>query len=301
MKFRSIVLILYILQYIASTNGQNVLPTKQVDICALSTTTLSCPMNYAIIVKSVFLGVPQISGKCSYSPGDCIADAMDIIFCYTDNINCDVYAPSRKLPQCRDQTNTYAHIEYDCVPIAMNNSAFEYNICQSSASIVSDNGIIKSPGYPTQFQTTSTECFRSIQVPQNKTIRLWLTDLYIPSLIGSCDKDHAYVVDSIQTYRHCGGTRFAYPYLCSSTIIIQYYISTQSQQYRGMRMYFEIVDRPQNDGCPNPSGTLTPIPLTTPPTTFNPFQTTSMPPYAILGIASPVESFQLCQGTYLSY
>ncbi|CAF4600407.1 unnamed protein product, partial [Rotaria sp. Silwood1] len=125
----------------------------------------------------------------------------------------------------------------------------------------------------------------------------WLTELYIGSTLGTCAKDHVYVVDSVQTYRHCARVRYAYPYLCSSTIIIQYYVTTQLTIYRGMRMYFEIVDRPSNDNCPNIDGTVTPVPSITPTvTTMNPSQTTTMPIYVLLGIASPVRSFQICRG-----
>ncbi|CAF1605813.1 unnamed protein product, partial [Adineta ricciae] len=171
-----------------------------------------------------------------------------------------------------------------------------YNVCQNGSEITTDNGIIKSPGYPSQFQSTSKECFRAIHVPEDKTIRLWLSDLYIPMGTG-CLKDYVYVVDSVQTYKHCGTKRYAYPYLCSSTVLIQYYTLTTSTFYRGLRMYFEIVDRVSNDRCPNSTATITPVvPTTTLSTTVSPDITTTVPIYVILGIASPVRSFQLCKG-----
>ncbi|CAF1053199.1 unnamed protein product [Rotaria sp. Silwood1] len=287
------------LQNITFTNGQMVIPMKAEDSCVPSIISVRCQQNYVVVVvvRSAFYGVAQIADSCSYTTGDCIADAMSIVTCTVDTLQCNMYAARKKLPQCNDQYSSYIHVEYECVPISMDDSTKEYNVCQNSTEITSDHGIIRSPGYPTQFQTTTSECFRAIRVPNDKIIRLWLTELYIGSTLGTCAKDHVYVVDSVQTYRHCARVRYAYPYLCSSTIIIQYYVTTQLSIYHGMRMYFEIVDRPSNDNCPNIDGTVTPV-LSTPPTvtTINPSQTTAVPAYVLLGIASPVRSFQICRG-----
>ncbi|CAF3422994.1 unnamed protein product [Rotaria socialis] len=233
------------------------MPMKPQDSCSSSTMTLRCSANYVVIVKSASYGVARIAGSCAYTPGDCVADAMSAITCTTDAVFCNVFATRKRLPQCNDQFNDYLHVEFDCVPLSMDDPANEYNVCQNGTDITSDYGILKSPGYPTQFQTTTAECFRSIQVPRNKTIRLWLTDLYIGSLLGNCVNDHVYVVDSIQTYRHCSRVRYSYPYICSSTIIIQYFVKTQLSIYRGMRMYYDIIDRPANDNCPNSNVTVT--------------------------------------------
>jgi hypothetical protein len=267
------------------------------DSCVSTSITLRCPSGYVVIVRSAFYGVaPVVLGSCSYKPGDCIADAMSIMTCASDG-DCSIYVTKKKLPQCNDHFATYIHVEYDCVPISLDDSAKDYNVCQNGSDITTDHGIITSPNYPTQFQATTNECFRAIHVPTNKTIRLWLTDLYIGSAINNCADDHAFVVDSIQTYQFCGSKRYAYPYLCSSTILIQYLITTVFSNYRGMRMYFEIVDRPLNDTCPNPGGTVTPIPATTPiTTTIDPDLTTPTPIYVTLGIASPVRNVQLCKG-----
>ncbi|CAM4856377.1 unnamed protein product [Rotaria socialis] len=213
------------------------MPMKPQDSCSSSTMTLRCSANYVVIVKSASYGVARIAGSCAYTPGDCVADAMSAITCTTDAVFCNVFATRKRLPQCNDQFNDYLHVEFDCVPLSMDDPANEYNVCQNGTDITSDYGILKSPGYPTQFQTTTAECFRSIQVPRNKTIRLWLTDLYIGSLLGNCVNDHVYVVDSIQTYRHCSRVRYSYPYICSSTIIIQYFVKTQLSIYRGMRIF----------------------------------------------------------------
>jgi hypothetical protein len=269
------------------------------EACVPSSVTLRCTNNYVAVVRNAFYGVAQIPGSCSYSPDDCIADAMSTATCTTDSLQCLVYATRKKLPQCNNQFSSYFHIEYDCVSISMNDSSKEYNVCQNGIDITSDQGILKSPGYPSQFQTTPSECFRAIQVPADKVIRLWLSDLYISGADTNCANDHVYVVDSVQTYRYCGLKRYAYPYLCSSTIIIQYLVKTQASIYRGMRMYFEIVDRSPNDNCPNPDGTVTPIQSTLPLiTTTDPNIITTIPAYATLGIASPVLSFQLCKGKY---
>ncbi|CAF0750564.1 unnamed protein product [Adineta steineri] len=262
------------------------------EACVPSNITLRCPNNYVIVVRSASHGVAQISNTCSYKPGDCIVDSMNSISCLTDSTQCLIHATKKLLPQCNDQYSSYFHIEYDCIPISMDDTSKEYNICQNSTEITSDHGIIRSPGYPTQFQLTSFECFRFIHVSDDKIIRLWLTDLYIDS---NCINDHVYVVDNVQTYKHCGLQRYAYPYLCSSTIIIQYLVKNTFKEYRGMRMYFEIVNRPVNDNCPKL--TVTPVPSTTiTVTTIEPGTTTNTPIYVLLGIASPTRSFQLCAG-----
>jgi hypothetical protein len=177
----------------------------------------------------------------------------------------------------------------------MNDSSKVYNICQNDTDITTDHGIIQTPGYPTPFETTTVECIHEIRVPNIKTIRLWLTDLYIGSTSTNCADDHVYIVDNVQIFKHCGRQRYAYPYLCSSTILIQYLATTDFPMYRGMRIYFEFIDRPLDDTCPK--FTVTPIPMsTTTVTTIEPGTTTVIPIYVQLGIASPRQSFQLCSG-----
>ncbi len=297
MQPRSILFTLYILQYIFFTHGQKVQTMAPQQACVPSSVTLRCPANYVVVVTNAEYGVAQLDSSCSYSPGDCVADAMNIAICTTDSVQCLVYATRKKLPQCNDQFGSYVRVEFDCVPISMNDSSKEYSVCQNGLDITSDQGILKSPGYPSQFQTTTAECFRAIHVPADKVIRLWLSDLYISGVGTNCANDHVYVVDSVQTYRYCGLKQYAYPYLCSSTIIIQYFVKTQLSIYRGMRMYFEIVDRSPNDNCPNPNGTVTAIQSTTPIiTTADPSIITTVPVYSTLGISSPVLSFQICKG-----
>ncbi|CAF1630215.1 unnamed protein product, partial [Didymodactylos carnosus] len=99
-----------------------------------------------------------------------------------------------------------------------------YNVCQHGTKITSDCGILRNFGYPTQFKITTLECHRTIHVPNDKTICLWLSDLYIDSTHSNCAKENVSVVDSNQTYPHYGLERYAYSYLCLSTIIIQYFI-----------------------------------------------------------------------------
>jgi hypothetical protein len=295
MMFRLIFITLYILQNILFTNTQQVITQPTQISCVPGTVSVTCPFKYVAVVRNAFYGVSPVVDKCSYAIGDCVADAT-IPACPGDNA-CFIYFTRRKLPQCNDHFASYVHVEYDCVPISMDNSSQEYDICQGGTDITSDNGIIKSPGYPTQIHETVGECFRPIHVRDNQTIRLWITDLYIGSTSTNCADDHLLVVDSIQTYRYCGIKRYAYPYLCSSTIIIQYLIKTVFPNYRGMRMYFEIADRSINDGCPNSNGTVTPEPATPPPTTTSdPDLTTTVPIYVTLGIASPIRSLQLCKG-----
>ncbi len=292
MMFRLLFITLYILQNIFCANGQYVQSMPPKDSCVSTSITFLCPNNYVPIIRSAFYGISSVVGSCSYTPGDCVADAMNIMVCPDDSVDCSIYVTARKLSQCNDQVASYLRAEFECVPILMTDSAKTYYVCQDGTDITSDHGIIESPGYPTQFQTTTTDCFRAIHVPDNKTIRLWLTDLYIGSAVTNCSADHLFVLDSIQTYRHCGFIRLAYPELCSPTILIQYLVTTDIKTYRGLRMYFEIVDRAPNDFCPN--GTVTPVPVTTTP--IVPDTTTAPPAYAILGIASPIRSFQLCAG-----
>jgi hypothetical protein len=57
-------------------------------------------------------------------------------------------------------------------------------------------------------------------------------------------------------------------------------------------MYFEVVDRPTDDSCSNSNGSVT-LPTVT---TIASNVTTHTPIYVLLGIASPLRSFQLCKG-----
>ncbi|CAF0759624.1 unnamed protein product [Didymodactylos carnosus] len=244
--------------------------------------------------------IKEQEGSCVYSTGDCIADAISSITCLTDGVTCIVFASKKNLPTCENKLSNYLHIEYQCVPIIMQDTSKVYDVCQTG-DITSDHGIITSPGYPTQFQTTTNECLRAIHVPDNKLIQLWLTDLYIGSSPSqNCQKDHVLVVDSVANHRHCSMKRFTYPTLCSTTIFIQYYATTTSTSYRGMRLYFEIIDRPSNINCPQV--TVTPAPLSTTPMTIpfstTPHMTTTAPIYAQLGIASPKIDVQLCKGQF---
>ena len=200
---------LCILQYIFLITGQTIQITPPQDACVPSSVTLRCPNNYVVVVRNASFGVARVDGSCTYSLRDCLADGMSIVTCTTDTTQCLVYATKRKLTQCNDQFSSYIHLEYDCAPISMEDLASEYNVCQNGSEITSDHGIIRSPGYPAQSHTTTTtECFRVIHVPRKKTIRLWLTDLYIGSTSLTCANDHVYVVDSVRTYRYCGLTRY---------------------------------------------------------------------------------------------
>ncbi|CAF4145516.1 unnamed protein product [Rotaria sp. Silwood2] len=134
--------------------------------------------------KSASHGVAQIAGSCSYLPSDRVVNPMSTVIYTADTVKCNI---------------SYIHIEYDCVPISINDSTKEYNVCQKNIEITSDYGIIRSPAYPTRFQTIASECFRTIHVPNDKIICLWLNDLYIGSISEISDKDHVYTVDSVQT------------------------------------------------------------------------------------------------------
>ncbi|UJR23452.1 hypothetical protein I4U23_026456 [Adineta vaga] len=288
---------LYILSNILFINGQYVQTMSTQETCVPSTITLRCPNNYVVVVRSASHGVAQITDSCSYKPGDCIVDAMNSVTCLTDSIQCSIYAVRKKIAQCNDLYSSYFRVEYDCVPISMDDTSNEYNICHNNTDITTNHGIIHSPGYPSQFQLTPFECFRAIHIPENKHVRLWLSDLAISSTSTNCASDYVYVVDNIQTYKHCGSKRYAYPYLCSSTILIQYFVQTKFTSYRGMRIYFEISDRSVHDNCPNV--TVTPVPSsTTTMSTLEPETTTNIPIYVLLGIASPTRSFQICAGEF---
>ena len=289
---------LCLLQTIVTTNGQTVQSMPPTESCAASTVTLRCPNDYVVVVRSAFYGVARATNLCSYKLGDCIADTISTVICTTDSTTCSVFASKKKLPQCNDEMSSYINIEYDCVPIRLQDPARVYEVCDNTSNITTDSGIIRSPGHPTQYQQVTTECLRAIIVPKEKAIRLWLSDLYIGSTAANCANDHVYVSDNLQTFRFCGSKRFAYPYLCSSTILIQYLAKSPLSIYRGMRMYFDTVDRSPNDVCPDSNATITPIPgsTTTPSTTTEPGFVSTTPVYAGLGIASPVMNFQLCRG-----
>ena len=298
MASRLIFLLSCIFQYFLLIYGQTAISQTPVESCVPQTVALNCPTGSVAIVRSAYYGIGQTTNLCKYTQGDCISDAMNIVFCTSDTIKCSVATTRKKLSECQDQTATYIRFEYDCVPSDMTASTSLYNICQNDTAIATSSGIIRSPGYPAPFQTTKTECFLTLTAPQDKTIRLWLTDLYIGSTSLNCARDHVIVVDDIQIYRQCGLKRYAYPYLCSSSIVIQYKANTSSTIYRGMRMYFEFADRSSNDGCPAFNGTVTPELGTTTITTTTDLSatTTTPPPYVQLGIASSIRNFQIYKG-----
>jgi hypothetical protein len=265
------------------------------DSCVPSHLILICPTNYTVVVRNALYGVTKIPGVCNYQPGDCIVESTDSIMCLTDSPECSINTTKTKIPQCNNEYSSYFYIEYDCVPISLNDKSKEYNLCSNTTAITSDYGIITSLGYPSPHQTSTEQCIRTIQVPDDKIIRLWLTDLFIPSIGTTCSNDFVYVVDNVQTYKHCGNKRYAYPYLCSSTIIIQYLTRSGISNWRGMRLYFEIIDRPANDSCPKIAVTQVPDTTVTAPTA-QPTTTTKTPDYVLLGIASPIRNFQICAG-----
>ncbi|CAF4361705.1 unnamed protein product [Rotaria socialis] len=205
------------------------------------------------MIRSASHGVAKICDSCTYSSDDCIANAMSIVICTTDSAQCEIFARKKRLSECNDKYNDNVHIEYDCVPISMTDGKKEYTICQNSTDITSDYGIIRSPGYSRQFQITATivECFRSINVPSNKAIRLWLTDRYIGSTPEDCTQGHVDVVDSIRT-------RVA------------------------------NLDQSKNDACLNLDGTITSLPSEI---SIRQYQATTAPVYATLGIASSIRIF----------
>ena len=286
---------LTILCNVANTQAQTVKEQPIQESCAGTIMKLTCPNRTAIVIREAFYGVSNTPGKCSYTQGDCIVPT-DILTCNTDS-SCSLSVAKQRRSECNNQYQDYLQVQYDCVPIVMDDSSQEFTICQDTAPITATNGIIRSPGYP-KVQNTSAECLTSIQIPDYKTVRVWLSDLSIaPASAGSCGKNHVYLVDSVQTYRYCGTRRIAFPYLCSSTILIQFLVSTPSSLYRGMRIYFEVVDRSSNNNCPSQNTSITPQPIsTTPITTFGPDTTTPLPPYALLGIASSILNVQLCNG-----
>ena len=254
---KAVFVTLCITQCIVLVSGQYVRSMPPLDSCTPSMVTLSCNVNHVPVVTRALFGVAQTPNACVYQPGDCVADAMNIATCRPDLATCNVYGANQKLPQCNNQSSSYVHVAYDCVPISMEDPAKVYDICQSGSDISSDSGLLLSPGYPVQNQTMADECSRTIRVPNDKAVRLWMTDLHIGSSDRDCARDHVLVVDSFYTYRYCGAKRFAYPLLCSSTIHIRYLTASTSSFYRGMRMFIGVVNRSDESACVGTAGTST--------------------------------------------
>ncbi|UJR11032.1 hypothetical protein I4U23_015216 [Adineta vaga] len=239
------------------------------DSCVSTNMTLRCPNYYVVIITKALYGVTQTSNSCQYSHDDCLVDTMNTILCPNDVHECVIYAAQEPLIHCNNQSSNYLHIEYDCVPLWMNDPGDEYNMCENDNIITNNHGRITSPGYSHYFQTTETECSRTILVPNDKILRLWLTDLYIGTAGIDCSKDYVAVVDRHDIRWQCGLKRYSYPLLYSSTVMIRYFASTKSVMYRGMRMYFEIIDRSSDNTYRSSNGTTT--------------------------MTSTVQSFQLCK------
>ncbi|CAM4808469.1 unnamed protein product [Rotaria magnacalcarata] len=162
------------------TEGQNPQPIPSINACASLTGTFRCPSNRVIIIGSASYGVAKICDSRTYSSDDCIANAMSIVICTTDSAQCEIF--SRK--------NDYQNVTINTMMMfILNTIVFQYQRRMEKK---------ESPGYPRQFQIIATivECFRSINVPSNKAVRLWLTDRYIGSTPEDCTQDHVYVVDN---------------------------------------------------------------------------------------------------------
>lgn len=292
---RFIFIILSIILLIDHASGQNVIEPAPIEQCSKTTATVRCPSNTTIVVKRAFHGISK-SANCYYTEGDCTSDFTQTTTCTTDQSTCLILGSATYLQQCSGTSN-YFRVEYDCVPISMNDLTKEYVMCQDSSEITSTNGIIRSLGYPSP-NITRVECIRSINIPSDKSLNVWLSDINMRNAIG-CPNDYVIVTDSLETVRTCSPRRIKYPTLCQPQAIIQYKLTTQSILYRGMRIYFELVDRLPDDGCSSTNSSVTPVPVSTSTiTTIDPLTTTTPPPYAIQGISSNVISFTLCPSNY---
>jgi hypothetical protein len=155
------------------------------DICFNSSLNHTCPSGYTfMILDAFFYGVKkQASIECGFIQGDCVQEILSTITEYRNDLpNCFIsYLTKRRLAQCSDNYADYLHIKSQCVPsrpVGTTSSIQMYDICDTTTPIVSVNGIVTSPSFPTYTQTNN-ECNRSIIGIQDRVLKIWINEMAV--------------------------------------------------------------------------------------------------------------------------
>lgn len=99
------------------------------------------------------------------------------------------------------------------------------DVCKGTDIILSDRGIITSPGYPISFHQQNQNCQRIIKVPEGKSVNIWIVDLKLGyrDSNGLCPNEYVKITDSTGEYIICGVEKSVYyKRLCSNVIYITY-------------------------------------------------------------------------------
>lgn len=156
------------------------------DICFNSILSYTCPTNYTLMIIGAFYGVKQQAGnKCGFVLGDCAQEALATITqCYTDLPSCYLfYSTKRRLAHCADQYADYLHVTTQCVPsepIGDKPTIKKYDVCDTNTDITDIHGILTSPNFPNFYQTND-ECQKRIIIVEDRILKIWINELYIPS------------------------------------------------------------------------------------------------------------------------
>lgn len=275
--------------YNTFTCGQYAEQLKFQESCVGTTMTMVCPQNYVPIVHRAAHAVNEDSSDCRYNSTDCFQDATDTVICGSQTSNCSIYAVRKPLNECESKLSTYFYVEYTCVPLSIDDPSKMHGICGGGGPLLlaMDHGVLRSPGYPRQFQITPSRCFVVIEALMGQVFRFWLTDLNIGPGSPTCPDDYIELSTMDQTFRHCGRKKFAYPHICSTRVMIAYQATRHSALYRGVQLYFEVINQTSSEPCSTMSST---------PFTATSVSSTTISPFVALGIASPLRRIQICAG-----
>ena len=107
----------------------------------------------------------------------------------------------------------------------------------------------------------------------------------------SCETDSFTIDDGISGVRLCGNVKSDLIYeSCSQTIILSLKTgATGSSLYKGVKLFYEVVDKPSDFVCPTATSTVNPSSTTTSP----------LPSYAVQGVASPTQTKAFCKNNVL--
>ncbi|CAF1389024.1 unnamed protein product, partial [Didymodactylos carnosus] len=265
-----------------------VTPSTLNNICIGKSKQLKCPSDYVIDILTAVYGVKTDSAaKCSYDPTDCFQndDSTITAVCAGKN-SCLIHYFDKILTSCDNLKSTYLHLDYICVPDTVPNIR-EYNIC-SDVLIQPTNEESVKRGYivSSNFSNTQSDidCLLTIQPLDKQDVYVYLLDMELtaPLLGQGCAKDKLILTYDGVTNEICGRsyTHFLLQ-TCHSALTLQL-IKSRNSNGKGVKLYFEFIDRPPSTMC------------LAPPTTMSPLLTTSSKNPDYYPNVSPIETQIFC-------
>ncbi len=272
--------------------------TTLYDICHSNSQMLACPPGYVIdILTADYAAKPDGSidpSGCVYHPNDCFqSDAPAMQTRCAGLPSCTIYHSGRLLTSCQNRPSSYFHIAYTCIPNEIP-SINTYDMCNAGSVIQNDThqGFIVSPNYPSV--TTNIDCTFNLEIlKSHQDIYLYIIemDLTGPNTTTlSCITDRLIVTADNVVNEICGRSYTnLLVYTCHQSVKLQLIRNTGAVG-RGIKFYFEFLNKPEFQLCPSLPTTTTAVTLSpTPPTT-----TTTGPLPSYFPNPSPRDIKSLC-------